>query len=59
MKKPAKKLALNKETLRSLSDNEMGIAAGGALTGNSGTLCGNNCGRSWFLPCIKPPKVQW
>lgn len=44
MKKPSKKLQLNRESLKTLADAQVGIAAGG------GTSVGPNCGGTAFGP---------
>ncbi len=59
MKKISRKLALTKETVRSLSDSELDRAGGGGAV-IAASLAGNNCSRSVYLPCIKPrPSLEF
>jgi hypothetical protein len=50
MKKTGKKLSMNRETLRTLSPDEIKRAAGGEYSWDY-VSCGNGCSHSVYLPC--------
>lgn len=50
MKKTSRKLALNKETLRALTDEQAGAAEGGAILSTQYSRCNQSCGIACTVP---------